>query len=247
MSRFAATLTGISERLDLPQPARSRILLEIAGDMEDLYAAYRREGLPEEEARRRAIAGCDLSDEALAALAAVHHGPVRRQLDRLSARDLRRWERGVLLVVVAAAFQASGWLTRSGRIFDDAGSFAWPLLGVAVVGLVMAGVKFYQLFLKQDHGRRAVRRRLDAPLGAAVALLWLGFAGCWWEVVRLLAGPRATDGAPVAVMFQWALRATALLQLSLGLALLCALAWFGLAGKVGRIERHEGELLLRQS
>mgnify|MGYP007005257562 CR=1 FL=1 len=40
------------------------------------------------------------------------------------------------------------------------------------------------------------------------------------------------------------LRATALLQLSLGASLAVALGWFALALRVGRIERHEAEALL---
>ena len=40
MSRFAASLREISGRLNLPQPARARVLTEIAGDLDDLYQAF---------------------------------------------------------------------------------------------------------------------------------------------------------------------------------------------------------------
>ena len=38
MTRFAEVLEGVRERVDLPQPARTRFLLEIAADLEDLAA-----------------------------------------------------------------------------------------------------------------------------------------------------------------------------------------------------------------
>ncbi len=40
-------------RHDLPQPAKSRILLEMAADLEDLYEVYREQGLGDEVAEAR--------------------------------------------------------------------------------------------------------------------------------------------------------------------------------------------------
>ena len=66
MTRFTDTLTKLNDRLDLPQPVRSRILLEIASNLEALYPHFRGDGLCEEAARRQAVEHCDLSDEARA-------------------------------------------------------------------------------------------------------------------------------------------------------------------------------------
>jgi hypothetical protein len=89
-----------------------------------------------------------------------------------------------------------------------------------------------------------LRRELDLLLALAVLMAFLGFAGTWFEVWRL-AGEAVGGTTPVALfLMRWALRATALLQVSLGLALLSALVWFGLAGKVSRIERCEAGLRL---
>ena len=40
MKQFTALLKSINERLDLPQPTKSRIILEIAADLDDLYQLY---------------------------------------------------------------------------------------------------------------------------------------------------------------------------------------------------------------
>lgn len=244
MSHFVDILHHTSERLTLPQPARSRVLLEIAADMDDLFAVYRERGLGEDEARQQTLEDVDLSDEALSQLAMIHTGPVRQVLDRLSSRTLQIWERALLMLVVVSAFIAGDWFFSSDRLFRDAGLFAWPVLAVVLVALVLSIVKFYQLFLKQDHSIRTLHGYLDLILGLSVFLLFLGFAGSWVEVWRLRQAAAAEPLPVLVFMMRWALVSTALLQLSLGLGILSALAWFGLAGKVSHIERHEADVLL---
>ena len=54
MHRFEAVLKRIGSRLELPHPARTRVLEELSSDLEDLYRAYRARGLDGEEAASRA-------------------------------------------------------------------------------------------------------------------------------------------------------------------------------------------------
>ena len=65
MSRFTGLLKRTAARLDLPQPTKSHVLLEMAADLEDLFAAYRERGFGEEEAARRVEEKFDASDDAL--------------------------------------------------------------------------------------------------------------------------------------------------------------------------------------
>ena len=181
MSRFAEVLRRNSDRLDLPQPARSRVLLEIAADMEDVYALQRERGLDEAAAMREAVESCALSDEALAELARVHRGSVRRALDRISSGALRLWERLLLFLFFASACYMGGWLTKGARIARDSGPFAWPILLVAVIAPVVAIAKFYQLFLKQDHRWRGLQRGLAPLLGMALLLFFLRI---YWKLAR---------------------------------------------------------------
>lgn len=242
MSRFATTLQTIADRLDLPQPARSRVLLELAADMDDLDRHFLGQGLAEDEARLRVLEQFDLSDAAMSELAAVHHGPARRLLDRLPARNLRLWERTLLVVMALAAVHTGGWFTRSSQVMHDAGAQAWAVLAVAVIVLILAAGKAYQLFIRQDHRVRRLRTGLAPVLGLSVGMMALGFVLPWVQVLLRLGRP--TDLHPVAVMMDWVISTTAMLQVSLGLGLLGALAWFGLAQAVLRIERHESEVLL---
>ena len=53
MNRFISLLQRVNDKLDLPQPEKSRILLEIAADLQDMYQVYLDKGLGEEEAVKR--------------------------------------------------------------------------------------------------------------------------------------------------------------------------------------------------
>jgi len=244
MSRFAVELRLTAQRLDLPQPARSRVLLELAADMDDLFRHLRAGGLDDATAHRDVLQDFDLSDEAIAELAQVHRGPARRLLDRLPVRSLKLWERALLVVMMAATLHTGGWLTRTAQVVRDAGPYVWPmmLLGAGILGLAVR--KTYQFFIKQDHATRRLRTGLTPVLGLSVTAIFLGFALPWLDVFVQIREATAASLPAAAAMMQWTIGATAVLQLGLGLGLAGAMSWFGLAQKVLRIEQHETEVLL---
>ncbi|NIP77759.1 MAG: hypothetical protein GWM90_00560, partial [Gemmatimonadetes bacterium] len=72
MMSFDGALRGLAGELDLPEPVRSRVLLELRSDLEAMGAALLEEGLPPEEARRRTLEALFPSAAALAELRAFH-------------------------------------------------------------------------------------------------------------------------------------------------------------------------------
>ena len=72
MNRFAHVLKHAEDRLRAPEPARTRILLEMAADLEDGYRHYLERGLDEADAARRAEEAFSTSDETLRLLERVH-------------------------------------------------------------------------------------------------------------------------------------------------------------------------------
>ncbi len=100
MRGFGAELRELAERLDLPQPMRSRILLELSADLTDLAAALRAEGATEEEARRRAVEVLFPSGAALAELERLHRPLYRRLVDRFSEPARHGVERSLLAIAV---------------------------------------------------------------------------------------------------------------------------------------------------
>jgi hypothetical protein len=243
MTSFAEVLRPLRARLPLPQPARTRVLLEIAADLEDMYRHYRASGLSEEEARVKAVDTFDLSDDALAELVRVHTSLFRRLLDRLSAQAQSRWERGLLLIVAGTLAFVCMQVVLRGAIVAVAGAQVWPTLICGLAGLTLGLVKFYQIQIKQDHELRRARRGLDAIAILAGAQVLLGFLIAWFSLY-LAARRIANDVEYAGVhLFNWLLSASALLSVSLMGALLTAMIWFALARSVAGIADAEAALL----
>lgn len=244
MKVFAETLRDINNRLDLPQPARSRVLLEIAGDLDDMYGYFRDRGEPSHNARRLALEHCDLSDEALRELALVHASPLRRFMDRFSAQAQSWWERSFLLLLLAFVAAAAGRLVLGVDIFIQAGAWVWPILVLTGGALVFAAVKFYLIFLKKDHSRRALGAGLPAILLAACANVVVGAYGYWFGLYR--AAARAMEHIEGFWMFavMWLFQSASLMLIALTAALLISLVWFALANRIARIEQAEAMVLL---
>jgi len=244
MTDFADVLLPLRSRLPLPQPARTRVLLEVAADLTDMYEHYRESGLSEDDARSKAMETFIISDDALAELVRVHTSPVRRLLDRLSTQTLSRWERVVLAVIAGVLVLVVGQVVLRGEVFRVAGWLAWPALVCGVAGLVLGLVKFYQLYIKQDHELERARRGIDAIALFAGAQVLLGFLGVWFGLF-LVARRLAADVEGVTVhVFNWLMSSSALLAVSLTGALLTAIVWFWLARRVAAIADAEAVLLM---
>jgi hypothetical protein len=244
MNPFARELQHLDARLDLPQPARSRVLLEIAADLEDLYQLLMSEGRGEAESRRRAVEMLDLSDAALHDLARVHASPLRRLLDRLGERGRGRVERGALVVILGLILVGGGRPLLSLDVFARASQGTWIVAALTVVALGIALSKLYLLQIRQDHRPRRLRRGLALLPGLALACVATGFGVQWvelWLAARRVA-PAPGDYLPHLV--DWALRGSATLIVSFHAAILCALLWFVIERRIARIERHEAALLL---
>ena len=244
MTDFADVLTPLSARLPLPQPARSRVLLEVSADLEAAYQHYLTRGLSEDEARRRAVEAFDLSDEALTGLVRVHTSSVRRLLDRLSGQARSRWERVVLAVVAATLAVVGGELVVRGGVASAAGPFVWPVFACGLVGTLLGVVKFYQIYVRQDHELRRARWGLDVIAALAAAQVFLGFFGAWFELFLAARLLRSDVGLAGIYLFNWLMRSAALLSVSLMGALLIAILWFTLARRVAAIADAEAMMLL---
>jgi len=244
MSGISDALRGAYDRLALPQPVRTRILLELSGDLEDMFRLYLEQGLPSEDAERRALESFDLSDEALAELAAVHCSPVRRFLDRLSLQSRGIVQRISLAVVAIGATLTVLNLATHTRILWDAGPFAWPVLAACVGAIVSAAAKLYQLYVLQDHRPRPTWRLLHLPMALAGAGLALGFMGMYGHVFSAW---MASRGAPVETLRHLGLavhRSAALLTVATGASVVNASLWFASAHKAARVEEDEAALRL---
>ena len=246
--RFENLLRRLASRIDLPQPDKSRVLLEIAGDLEDAYQHYLSRGLDETAARASAVERFDLSDAALRDLGAVHATRLRRFMDGLSARGRDRFERAalalVLLFVVALA-----WGRMSGAgLLDHVGPEALAAFAVTMAALAIAARKVWSLWLTREHDLRRLRRGLPGVLIAAGASLAFGTVGFWVALYRIAGGLSVQadplSGAAAVPLVSGLLRAFATANAAIFCALLLGLLWWVLENRVARIERAETEYLM---
>lgn len=177
MNRFAPILTKINDQLTLPQPAKSRILLEIAGDLNDLYHHYLDQGLDEDTARQKTLEKFALTDAALSELVQIHQSLLRRLMDRLSEQAQTRWERLVLTLVLLVIALVGANVILSEQFFLQASQYTWPILIIFFGIIVIALVKFYQLYLKKDHTIRRLQSGIPIIFILGCTNIFLGVYG----------------------------------------------------------------------
>ena len=240
--RFGAVLRRVGADLALPQPARARILEEMAADLEDLYRVYRARGLGEEEALRRAERALGASPEAVAALVRLHRPLYQRLLDRFSADARGRVERMALtLVSLAGVATAAGALLHHAPLSDPS-PFVWPLLLLAAAAAATTLAVLFRLFVKQDHAPARLRDGLVPLLALSAAAALVGVFGALFEVYATAADvARSGSGSP-EILLPRLRRGAEVAALGLAFTLAALLAWFHLRQRVLAIERAEAAL-----
>ena len=231
MNEYGSVLRSLSDRLDLPQPARSRVLIEVAADLADLEAVYVQRGASPEEARARAVERLDLSDETIWELVRVHGSPLRRGLDRLGETGRRRWERLALVALLVFLLAGTRALLPSWGLLADAGRGLWIVALVAIPGILLAISKAYSLWGRDEYDPRKLRTGLDAVLALGGLTAATGLT-LWWFGLR------------TAYLVDWLTGGSATVVLSFQLAILLGILWLLLAGRTARVERGEAEMLL---
>ncbi len=239
MSEFIPLLKSVAERIDLPQPAKSRILAEIASDLDGLYEHYLTEGASPEEAKRRAVEMLDLSDEALEQLVDVHQTLFRRWMDSLSLQAQARWERGLFSILVLVLL-ATGIPQMTGEeFFQNPSPFIWPVAALGLVTLLLGLWKSYQIYLRKDHRVGRVHQGLSTLLFFGLLATALGAFGFSIELYLALEKLIFNYDGLWLYLIQWLERGLPLLLLSFTITLATALTWFTLINKVQKIVTAE--------
>lgn len=244
MNRFADILREADSRLDLPRPVRARIVLEMAADLDDLFAHFTAGGLPADEAEERARQAFGLSDETLRELQEVHTSGWQRFLDHLSSQGRRRWERAALTVLLVFILGAGGLSVLSLEVPRAAGPVGWVLVGLTAAALVPALRAFAALFLREERDLRPVRRLVAGILIFAAADLLAGLYGWWLGLYGWLARFPETSQGGIPLLVQTLTRGSAVVVVALVCAILTALIWYLLQERLSRLEQLEAANLL---
>ena len=103
-------LREINSRLDIPQPLKSRVILEISGDIEDTFDYYINKGFTESDAEKITLDKFSLSEESLAELINLHTSQYKSWLNNLSENTRAIWEKTLLslvMMIVLVSFYTS--------------------------------------------------------------------------------------------------------------------------------------------
>ncbi len=245
MKRFTRVLSEARDQLEISEPARSRVLLEMASDLEDSYDFHLSHGCDEAEATRRAEEAFGTSEEALKHLTRIHESGLGSLHHRLSGQIGRPWERILLVALVAFEILAAAKVVTHDEFLRFASPFVWLIGALAAAALIFTAWKLYEIFLSPDSDIRRLRSGLGALLffaGTSLAVTGAGFLFHLQRFFRLNVG-----GAPESLFVSfagWMATMSFLMVLGLLVAMMTALIWFVLANLASRSERREVEALL---
>lgn len=245
MTRFDRVLRRAEEHLDLPEPVRSRVLLEVEADLEGLYRTYRDEGLTREEAARRAEEALGLSREAIDTLVELHAPLYRRLFERFASSARRRWERIVLALLIALTVAGGVSALVTGGLLRDSSPLIWAVLALASAGLWISVREFFRLDVKREHRGSDLGGSLPLLPPLCTAILLAGALGAGLELYGLAGTMADAGGGSPGALLPGLGRATEVLTLSLlACAVLVPIA-FALHRRVRRLERARAEWIRR--
>lgn len=256
MNRFSPLLRSINERLDLPQPGKSQILIEIATDMEDYYLALREKDVSEDEAENLVNEKFDFTDEALSELVSVHQTLFRKLFLGLTSQAQSRFEQTALLMTILLVAGLSGYITFTSEFILKSSLLVWPVITMTSAAVIFALIKSYTLYVKKDHNLRTVPKGLDVILVSAGAILLLGNIGYIVELLqagyhgifldsKMLTFTYVVEDQPsLNQVIDWFMKSASLVLTCLMSSIVLALFWYVLTGKVAEIEEAEASYLL---
>jgi hypothetical protein len=257
MGRFTPILKKINDQLDVPQPEKSRIMIEIAADLEEMYQHYLGEGLDEEQAFKKTSGTLALSNHSIRELSELHLKGVRRWMAGFGPGVLERWEKILLIFVVSMILATGLYMTMEMPFFSDASIFAGPVYMLFGVAIILALIKVYRLYIRRDHDLKRIYDHMSLLLLLSGAILFSGTFGYYLEfmlarsrvfiygplyfLLTLITGDQ--NVAPELLM-GWLISSTSMMVITLMAAIITALIWFILYLKISRIEAAELAVLL---
>lgn len=245
MNRFSEVLKRARARLEIPEPSRTRVLLEMAADLEDSFQFYVSQGLTEAEAVQRAEEAFGTSEEALKHLARIHQSGMGGIADRVTGQVGRLWEKILLILLFAFEIWLAVRVLSDRSFFVYMSPFLWPIAALASSAFVFTIWKLIQIFSTSGRNIRKLREGLGVLLfcaGSSFAVAGCGFLFHMQRFFRL-----NVERAPESLFMNFAgfmIQISSMMTIGLLTAILSALVWFLLAGLVARAEMRQMDSLL---
>lgn len=249
MNPVRAELRDIADRLDVPQPMRTRIVEELSADLHDMARELVVRGVPAEEAVQHALDRLLPTPDTVDRLSACHRGFYQRLADRFSDPARHRFERILfglsllLLAVIGAAVLASADLLR------DPAIATLPLLGLGLATLGVVLWKLFELRVRKKHVSSRLQRGLGwlpaLAVGAVVGTM-LGLASELYAVsgrMAELSGAATTGPGDIrTILLPWLRRNAAMASIGLLVGGLSLGSWLWATAGVAQVAQAEQQL-----
>lgn len=256
MKEFKEIIQSLNKKMDLPQPTKARILIEIYSDLINTYKLLREEGIDKQHAIEKAKETFGLSTDNIGLLTEIHRPGVRKFIDHLTSATIIPLERPFIILLFSLIAIFISQIIIGGKFMQNASIFVYPLLLTFLITFVLSGLKFYQLFIRQDHDPARLRKGLDLITVLMGLIFFLGIAGYstetyWAAKNSLYLGPFFFitffgDLSTLMAMSNWMMKSSSLMIISLSALLFSGLFWFILLNKIQKIEIEEASILLAE-
>lgn len=246
MKPFIEVLRAASEQLRIPEPSRSRVLLEMAADLQDSYESYLSQGVEESEAARRAQETFGISEEALKHLARIHDSSVDRTGMRISEHVGTVWEKLLLVVLLAFEIVVAVQVLSSKMLLVYPSPFLWPIVGLAGAAFLFTLRKLFETFSSSGTDVRKLRSGLGLLLFCSGASLAVSVCGLLFHLQRFFRLNADTAPESLFVNFAgWMVGISSMMTIGLLTCVLTALFWFLLSSLIARSEARQIAAMLQ--
>jgi hypothetical protein len=228
--------------LQVPYPAKARILEELASDAESLYAHFRRLGHDADSATREVEARLGVAADAAAELAALHRPLYARLIERYAAGREVAVEIALLLATVLFSL-GIGALSMSRLNLLGGAPLPWLVLLAGCGAWVAAAASAFRILVRGETRLDRMRRGLVAipalclVAGTAAALSALS------DLYGALPPADAVPGQALALLLPWIRDSADLLSAALATGVGTGIVWFLLQTRIAAAERVERRLV----
>ncbi|NNF11929.1 MAG: hypothetical protein HKN72_01820 [Gemmatimonadetes bacterium] len=235
------SLSAVASNPRLPLPARTRIVTELSDDLRALRRRLVAQGLPPEEADRRAAEVLVPTGPALRELEDLARPYYLRLVAPFAPERLRMVERWVLVLATVLLLAVEGATLLGAGLLSNPSLYLWPVLaaGTAMLAIVLA--KAFQLWIKGAHEHP--RRGVTSIAVLAGLTLSIGSAGVVLGLLELAMAVEAAPGRAVELTISWLFRDAALLSTAIILAVMGGLGWLALDSWITWVEQAHAEAL----
>jgi hypothetical protein len=258
MNPFKPLLIDINKKLELPQPTKSRIILEIAGDLTDACQTFQNQGMSEEQAIEAAIQKFDLDKHSLNELVHLHQTSFQRWFDHLSTTAQTWWERVILICLLTFVFISGSVTIMKIPFIEQASPFVWTIFVLAIIASTVFVQKIYQIYIKKDHNLQTVKKGVPLLLFVSGFSLLSCMWGYYWQLynfreyghileTKMIYLLHSRDDSFPQVfkdLVDWMIASSSFVMIGMLAAILFGFMWYFLMMKISKIEEAEAAILL---